>query len=52
MPETSFNNMLAQRPKGKQKRFIIESFASGVFVSQAQNVILSFNQKSSFCDLV
>jgi hypothetical protein len=37
MPKTSFNNWLAQRPKGKQKRFIIESLDSGVFVSQAHN---------------
>lgn len=37
-PETSFNNRLAQRPKGKQQRFIIESFDRGVFVSQAQIV--------------
>jgi hypothetical protein len=39
MPETSFNKMLAQRPNGKQKRFIIESHDLGAFVSQAHNVI-------------
>lgn len=39
MPETSFNTMLAQRPDGKQKRFIIERIDLGVFVSQAHNVI-------------
>jgi hypothetical protein len=38
LPETSFNNRLAQRPKGKQKRFIIKAMDSGVFVSQAHNV--------------
>jgi hypothetical protein len=36
--ETSFNNRLAQRPKGKQKRFIIEYLDFGVFVSQAHNL--------------
>ncbi len=39
MPETSFNNMLAQRPDGKQKRSIIQQIELGVFVSQAHNVI-------------
>jgi len=39
MPETSFNNRLAQWPIDKQKRFIIESLDLGVFVSQAHNVI-------------
>ena len=41
MPETSFNNRLAQRPKGKQKRFIIESRDSGVFVSQARSPLVA-----------
>ncbi|MBI4654362.1 MAG: hypothetical protein HY752_05145 [Nitrospirae bacterium] len=41
MPETSFNNRLAQRPKGKQDRFIIESFDSGVFVSQARYLFIA-----------
>ncbi len=47
MPETSFNNRLAQRPKGKQKHFIIESLDSSVFVSQTHNVehSLRFNDR-------
>jgi hypothetical protein len=39
MPETSFNNRLAQMAFGKQKRSIIEKGVLGVFVSQAHNVI-------------
>lgn len=42
VPATTDNNRLAQRPKGKQKRFIIASLDSGVFVSQAHNVKLYF----------
>ena len=38
MPETLFNNRLAQRLKGKQKRFIVESPDCGVFVSQAHTL--------------
>jgi hypothetical protein len=38
LPAQADNNRLAQRPKDKQKRFIIEFLDSGVFVSQAHNV--------------
>jgi hypothetical protein len=51
MPETSFNNRLAQRPKGKQKRFIIEFIDLGVFVSQAHNVSGNFRRQKFMIEL-
>ncbi len=38
MPETSFNNRLAQRPHVKQKHPLIGKLDLGVFVSQAHKV--------------
>jgi hypothetical protein len=38
MPETSFNNMLAQSPDRKQKRSITGLIDLGIFVSQAHPV--------------
>ncbi|MDP3296136.1 MAG: hypothetical protein Q8N09_00835 [Thermodesulfovibrionia bacterium] len=48
MPETSFNNRLAQRPKANKKRSIVESLDSGVFVSQAHNVMRK-NKRYDIC---
>jgi len=45
MIETSFNNRLAQRPRGKQKCFIIESLDIGILFCKLTTLSVQYRQQ-------